>query len=115
METLTTVLLLGFGLVFFVAVTVRLVLALRRRRPGSSLRDSVLRPLLGASTISVLPSLDTRTTEHLNHQGPAHQPAEVSLEEPWSDERPDEPGSDEPEAERSRTQYPDQSSDGSRE
>ncbi len=54
METLTTMLVLGFGLVLFAGVTVRLVLALRRRRPGSSLRDSVLRPLLGASAVSVL-------------------------------------------------------------
>ncbi len=92
MDTVMTVLVLGFGLVFFVAVSVRLVLALRRRRPGSSLRDSVLRPVLGASAISALPSLDTRTTEYLNHHGPAHHPAEISLEEP----RVEQPRAEEP-------------------
>ncbi len=86
MDSVMTVLVLGFGLVFFVAVAVRLVLALRRRRPGSSLHDSVLRPLLGAGTAGVWPTLDPRTTEHLNHHGAAHHPAEISLEEPGAEE-----------------------------
>ncbi|MGJ9424863.1 hypothetical protein ACHABX_03345 [Nesterenkonia halotolerans] len=114
METLTTVLVLGFGLVLFAGVTVRLVLALRRRRPGSSLRDSVLRPLLGASAVSVLPTLDTRTTEHLNHHGPAHHPAGTSLEEPWPDARRDG-RPDDREADQHRGPNRDQSPDPSRE
>lgn len=81
----------GFWVVFAAAVVVRLVLAFRRRRRGSSLRDSVLRPMLGAGTVAVLPIQDPRSTEHLAQvHGGAEQRTEISLVEPWPDEPRDE-------------------------
>lgn len=96
-------LFLGFWVVLGVAIVVRLVLALRRRRRGSSLRDSVLRPVLAAGTAGVLPTLDTRTTEHLEHaHGGAGHHVGTSLVEPW-------PGEPEGPAESGQTRQPEKS------
>ncbi|PRZ15641.1 hypothetical protein [Nesterenkonia sandarakina] len=99
-------LFLGFWVVLGVAIVVRLVLALRRRRRGSSLRDSVLRPVLAAGTAGVLPTLDTRTTEHLEHaHGGAGHHVGTSLVEPW-------PGEPEELSESGETRQPEKSQPG---
>lgn len=104
-------LFLGFWVVLGVAIVVRLVLALRRRRRGSSLRDSVLRPVLAAGTAGVLPTLDTRTTEHLEHaHGGAGHHVGTSLVEPWPGEpAPDPPRTSEGPAESGQTRQPEKS------
>ncbi|MCH8564592.1 hypothetical protein LTH96_02400 [Nesterenkonia sp. LB17] len=57
-------LFLAFWVVLGGAVVVRLVLALRQRRRGSSLQESVLRPVLRTGTAGVWPTLDARAGEH---------------------------------------------------
>lgn len=60
MDHLVGLLFVGFWVALCAAVVVRLVLALRRRRRGSSLQDSVLRPVVSTGTLSVWPVRDPR-------------------------------------------------------
>ncbi|GAA1137413.1 hypothetical protein [Nesterenkonia lutea] len=84
MDHFIGVLFIGFWVVFCAAIVIRLVLALRRRRPGDSLRDSVLRPVLGAAALgSVFSGLDRRSSERVAETHRDAQDPGISLEEPW--------------------------------